>query len=119
MTYNLTENDEKVWQSYIGKVFSSSENNFQTNKGRDQSVKSKLDLHGMTIQQAFNNVRMFIEEHWSEGSKYVIIITGKSGKIADEFTAWCDNLLQIRSYEPMMDTKGQVGAWLITFKKKN
>ena len=90
---------------------------FKPNKGKDTSLKSKLDLHGMTIQQAFNNVRMFIEEHWSEGSKYVVIVTGKSGKISDEFTSWCSNLLQIRTIEPIGDTDTP-GAWLITLKTR-
>lgn len=113
----LTNDDRSTWENYIGKVFSGPEMSFKPNKGKDTSLKSKLDLHGMTIQQAFNNVRMFIEEHWSEGSKYVVIVTGKSGKISDEFTSWCSNLLQIRTIEPIGDTDTP-GAWLITLKTR-
>lgn len=115
---HLNEEDQLVWSDYIDKVYTTPEEKFNPKKGRDASLKSILDLHGMTIQQAFNSVRMFIEEHWSEGSKQVIIITGKSGKIADEFSDWCSNLLQIRVVEPLSDTRGQVGSWIITLKSR-
>lgn len=115
---SLTQEDQTTWDKYIDKVYSSPEAKFNPKKGRDKSLKSILDLHGMTIQHAFNSVRLFIEEHWSEGSTQVIIITGKSGKIAEEFDAWCNNLLQIRKIEPLSDTMGQVGSWVITFKSR-
>jgi DNA-nicking Smr family endonuclease len=114
----LSSNDQEVWDKYIDKVFSVSEFSFKPNKGRDNSLKITLDLHGMTVQQAFNSVRMFVEEHWSEGSKYIVVITGKSGKIAEEFIDWCANLLQIRLCEPITDSRGQVGSWLLTLKTK-
>src|SRR3954462_15957900 len=103
----LTNEVPTSWDAYIGKVFSGPEHTFKPNKGRDTALKIKLDSHGMTIQQAFNAVRMFVEEHSVEGSKYLVVITGKSGKIAEEFPDWCKNLLQIRQIEPMSDTRGQ------------
>lgn len=67
----------------------------------------------MTIQQAFHRVGQFVDEHHSEGSKILVIVTGKSGKIADEFPAWCQNLPQIHRLEPVMDSRGESGAWLV------
>lgn len=114
----VTQDDQKVWDNYINGVFSKPEITFNPNKGRDSSLRTKLDLHGMTIQQAFNSVRMFVEEHWSEGSKYIVVVTGKSGKIAEEFPDWCNNLFQIRELEAMTDSRGQVGSWIVVLKTR-
>ncbi len=53
-----------------------------------------LDLHGLTIQQAFELLKHFLFVHERAGSKSVIVITGKGfktpGKIKSEFMLWMD-----------------------------
>jgi hypothetical protein len=109
----INQKDKEIWDRYIANLYSSLEHTFRPTKGRDTGLASKLDLHGMTIQQAFHRVGQFVDEHFSEGSKLVMVVTGKSGKIADEFPAWCQNLTHVRRCEAVMDSQGDSGAWLL------
>ena len=112
-TTSISLEDQKVWDTYIAQIYSRPELSFRPTKGQDAGISTKLDLHGMTVQQAFYRVSQFVDEHFTEGSKLLIIVTGKSGKIADEFPLWCQNLTQIRKIESVMDSRGESGAWLI------
>ena len=113
----LSPADQELWDSYIKGIYSAPEQNFRPPKSRNNGLRRRLDLHGMTIQQAFHRVNQFVDEHFSEGSYSVTVITGKGGKIADEFPAWCGNLPQIRSIEPMVDAAGEIGSWTIYLRK--
>lgn len=46
---------------------------------------STLDLHGMTVQEAYGAVRQFLS---TTSHKDVTIITGLSGQIREEFPEW-------------------------------
>lgn len=48
----------------------------------------KIDLHGYTIQDAWNTTNDFLNEASRLDIKEVVIVTGKSGKINNEFNAW-------------------------------
>jgi len=113
----LKKEDLDVWKSYIDKLYKSPEEKFIPSKAKLDLPKI-LDLHGMTIQRAFNETNMFLDRHYSIGSKLVTIITGKDGKINDEFPHWCDNFSFVKECEPLTDTRGQHGAYLIYFKSR-
>ena len=53
-----------------------------------------LDLHGKTIQEAYNSTLNFIQKHKTLDTRYILIITGKardySGLIRREFDKWLD-----------------------------
>ena len=114
----LSVDDSNVWNQYISDLYAQPEQKFRPNKGRDKSLRSMIDLHGMTVQRAFNRVREVVNEHWIEGSRELLIVTGKSGKIADEFPSWCTNIPCIRRIEPMVDSRGEVGAWILHLRKQ-
>ena len=113
-TRNLTDNDTKVWNSYIKDLWNKPETKFNPKKGTDHALQFSLDLHGMSIQQAFTATNIFVEEHRINGSKSVIIISGKSGKIADELPFWIENIGCVRKIEPILDSQGGAGAYLIS-----
>ena len=113
----ISQTDSDTWNAYIKHIYSQPESKFVPKKKPVHDRKTSLDLHNMTVQQAFNAVRMFIEENYSEGARTLIIITGKSGKIADEFTSWCANIPLIRKIDPVMDSRGECGAWIVTLRK--
>jgi DNA-nicking Smr family endonuclease len=114
----ITEQDIAEWNNYITKLWSKPETFFKPNKAR-QDEQQILDLHGMTIQTAFNKTRQFVQRHYDIGSKLITVITGKSGKIADEFPYWLNNLPCIHSYEQLEDSRGQSGAYIIRLKKSS
>lgn len=49
-----------------------------------------LDLHGLTTQQAFNKVVMFLKMHKTIGSTYCKVITGASGIMRKDFYSWTE-----------------------------
>ena len=86
-----------------------------------KALPLQLDLHQMTIQEAYQSSAQFIEKHYKFGTKQIQIITGKSregkGLIHGEFAGWLDtNLFKqyIRSWKWTND-EGAVNLWL----KKN
>jgi len=109
----VSKEDKHIWESYINNLYNTPEEKFRPTKGRDQNLKSSVDLHGMTIQTAFNTTKQFLEEHRINGSRSVLIVTGKSGKISDELPLWVENLGFIRKCEPVVDSMGECGAYLI------
>lgn len=49
------------------------------------------DLHGMTVQQAFDHTVKLVERAYEYGLPQITVITGKSGQIRREFESWIDN----------------------------
>ena len=45
----------------------------------------KLDLHGFTLEEAYNEFTDFIYEAYTQNITKVEVITGKSGQIRKEF----------------------------------
>lgn len=108
----LKKEDQIVWDKYIADLFSKPEISFRPSKIKHEEP-TILDLHGLTVQQAFLRVNEFLTVHYTIGSKMVTIITGKNGKIQDEFPHWCGNFTFVRECEPLVDSRGQSGAYII------
>lgn len=86
-----------------------------------QPITYCLDLHQMTLEEAYKHSLEFIEKHYKLGSKKIQIITGKGkngqGAIHLEFGNWLDTnrfKKYIREAEWTND-KGAMDLWL----KKN
>lgn len=112
----LNEQDQKDWQLYIDRVF-----NGPTPEPlpiiERHSPSRRLDLHGMTVGEAHGRTDSFLAEHHEAGTESVVIITGKSGQIAHEFTEWLRRNARVRRYEPMVDSKGGVGSYRIWLRR--
>ena len=90
-------------------------------RGAPKPQKTILDLHGLTIQEAFETSQKFIGKARRAGLKEITIITGRgtTGKalIKNEFEGWLDNPTispHIRTHT--WQNKG--GAIKISLKKK-
>lgn len=59
-----------------------------------QPVVYTLDLHQMTLEQAYQSTLKFVDKHFKIGSKKIQIITGKGctgkGLIRSEFPGWLE-----------------------------
>ncbi len=66
----------------------------RVNKNEVIELIDTLDLHGLTIQQAFDILKHFLIVHERAGSRSITVITGKGlnsvGKIKSEFMLWMD-----------------------------
>ena len=87
-----------------------------------KALQTILDLHGQTVQQAFESTNKFIQKARRTGVKEITIITGRgtTGKalIKNEFEDWLEN----PKLSPHIRThtwQNRGGAIKITLKKNN
>ncbi len=59
----------------------------------------KLDLHGFTLEDAYQEFTDFIYEAYQGSIPKVEVITGKSGQIRKEFPHWAESSHQIQYIE--------------------
>lgn len=115
----LSEQDQRDWELYIDKIFKSSSNEIAIPVYKeDYTPRRRIDLHGMTVQQSYHALRQFIAEHSEAGSSDIVVITGKSGQIFQEFQEWCKGIKELRKWEPIIDSKGGIGSFRLWLKKK-
>ena len=74
----------------------------------------KLDLHGFTLEEAFEEFTDFIYQSSTDNLPAVEIITGKSGQIRKEFPFWSENNHQIKSINPSWHD----GSFIVKLQKK-
>lgn len=43
------------------------------------AIDAKLDLHGLTLDEAFRKLKRFVENQHAKGAKTLLVITGKGG----------------------------------------
>lgn len=51
----------------------------------------RIDLHGMATQEAFQTTNSYIEAAKRHGADSVVVVTGKSGSIREEFLHWVNS----------------------------
>jgi dsDNA-specific endonuclease/ATPase MutS2 len=113
--HELTEQDQQDWQLYVEQVFNSPDEFIP--KMEQIALPKRMDLHGMTVGEAHGRTQEFIEDHYEAGTQSVVIITGKSGQIAHEFTEWCRQMPKVRKYDPIADSRGGIGSYRIWFRR--
>ncbi len=97
------------------------QNNLQRFQRGKVFIEGSLDLHGLTREEAFHELKFFIEKSQLQNKKVILIITGKSGVLYKEVPRWFD-------YEPffsmIVTTKkakqqdGGEGALYLLLKKR-
>ncbi len=126
MTYKIK--DMNVWEEFKLSLI-------QTKKGHVLDIPKRLsvsyapeiptsyqiDLHGLTVQEAFDKVRKSLASHYKRGARRILIITGKGtmgkGLIKNEFAGWLENP-KLKEYVRSWCWQNSGGAALIHLKKK-
>ena len=67
---------------------------------RDDPDPRRIDLHGLTVNDAHKTTGRFLDDSRARGLRDVTIITGRSGAIRDEFERWMENS-GVRRVEPL------------------
>lgn len=115
----ISEDDRMVWEKWVrGEIDIPMPVAIRSKRSQDRP-RTKLDLHGLTLQQAWNATRVFLGDHYMAGSREIVIVCGKGGQIAQELSTWCINTGLVASCRPIMDSRGEHGAYRITLRKKN
>ena len=94
--------DEKAWEDLKSGILSKKNTPLRDMPKRLHVVRSPktelsnmLDLHGQTVQQAFDMTVRFLSRHYRAKTKEVLIITGRGtmgqGLIKKEFDGWLNN----------------------------
>ena len=113
----LSTSDQLLWNSYTSWLFSTNSYVIHRRSTKIIPDKTVLDLHGYTIQDAFDKTIEFLNNHRKNKTKKVIIICGKSGQISKELKYWCLRLSFVRDISPNIDNSNGVGSYTITFSK--
>ena len=115
----LSPTDQKLWDDYTsGQMSLTVGVRSATPIRKPTHVKKSLDLHGMTIEQAYRQTKEFIGSHHLLGTKQVVIICGKGGRIAHELPLWCRRFDQISKISPITDSRGEHGSYRVVLKIK-
>ena len=102
----LSEEDKLVWNEYVKKVkplkrrkdskissFFSLPHLFLRKQHAD--LPNTLDLHQMTLDEAFNVFVKFLNIHFNQKTKKITVITGRGkddrGQLKKEFPMWLEN----------------------------
>ena len=126
MPYKIA--DDQAWEDLKSGVLSKKNTFIRDIPKRLHVVRSKntelsniLDLHGQTVQQAFDTTLNFLSCHYRVGSREVLIITGRGtmgqGLIKKEFDGWL-NHPKIQKYVRSSTWQNRGGAVKIFLKKK-
>ncbi len=87
-----------------------------------EELSALLDLHGLTVQQAFVKTIQFLSRHYRAITKEVLIITGRGttgqGLIKQEFSGWLNNS-DTQKYVRTSSWQNRGGAIKITLKKNS
>jgi hypothetical protein len=118
----ITKADLELWRQYIKGVDPvgsaprpySRRPRFLEFSTRYRKAKS-LDLHGLTLQEAFLTFINFVKGAYLDKIPEITIITGRSGKIRQEFPGWVDHP-RIGNLIREVIAKNE-GSFVIKFKK--
>ncbi len=97
-------------------------------------IDGRLDLHGMTATEAYEALKKFLNRHYLQASRCVIVVTGKGRRHLDENgevrkTGVIRELLPrwlndkdirpfILSFTPAKDKDGGMGAFYVLLKRQ-
>lgn len=116
---SLTDKDKQIWQAYtkgvtplgkppqIAPVQTAAPVRVATHR-----VAPFMDLHGETLQSAWQSVRHHVE-HLKHEVKHMTVVTGKSGQIRQEFPSWLVTMPGVQKVESINGG----GAFRVHFKK--
>ena len=123
MTGDLTKEDKDLWERYT-KSLQDNPAMSRPQPQHSQPHETKIDLHGMTMQEAHDEVLYFLESCYNNNVREVIVITGHGDgetSIKREFQFWVNKpefAKHIISYNIADRRRGGEGAFIVRIKKK-
>lgn len=120
MSSSSRDPDSALWQAYVkgvtplrgSKVSDTCASPWRFTANPVQAA-STLDLHGKTVQEAYQETMAFIDRVKAHG-RSVSIVTGRSGRIRSEFREWLNGISEISRIEELNGG----GAFRIQFKRR-
>jgi len=75
-----------------------------------------MDLHGLTLDEAYNRVKDAFADCYSKGIRKLKVITGRSGEICRQFPMWAELDAHVK-YTKLNRDKGSYFVKLTRNKK--
>jgi DNA-nicking Smr family endonuclease len=74
--------DIKAWEDFKNQRFLDGDKgeilkNFKKNNKTENHIDFKIDLHGFSLEEAFNKIREVIENCYEKNLKNILVVTGK------------------------------------------
>jgi DNA-nicking Smr family endonuclease len=74
--------DIKAWEDFKNQRFLDGDKgeilkNFKKNNKTEDHIDFKIDLHGFSLEEAFNKIREIIENCYEKNLKNILVVTGK------------------------------------------
>ncbi len=76
---------------------------------------ARLDLHGYTVDKAFEVLQRFIEKEYNKGSKCVIVVTGRGKAVMDEMGRLTVNTGKIYNELPKWLNCPDIRGYIVSF----
>lgn len=121
MSQGLTPADQAIWSQVtkdvrpLGKApVTPSEGlpRIRVSEPRNPAYSPRMDLHGVTVHEAFGMVQDHIYQGVQNGYKKLTIITGRSGQINQELPRWLERNSYVRSVTQLPNG----GSWEVMIK---
>ncbi len=87
----------------------------------DVVVEGRMDLHGRTEQQAYDDYLSFVQQQSGRGKRMLLVITGKSGVLKTNLPRWSGTSpfnQYIMAVRTAARQHGGEGAYYILLHKK-
>ncbi len=116
----MNKKDMEIWLNAVKDVKplkASKQTVYHPNKKvfvKENIFNPVLDLHGITIHDAYYIVHNHIDKAIEKGFKYITVITGRSGQINAEFSKWVSSDPKVRKVSEI----NSGGAYEVYLKRK-
>ncbi len=86
-------------------------------------IEAKLDLHGLTVQQSFDELRSFIERNRKKNKRCLLLSHGKGlkqdepARLKNHVAAWLKLVPEVMAYHSAMPQHGGAGNLYILLRK--
>lgn len=81
---------------------------------RPKQRKARLDLHGLTVNDAYKEAIVFLTNHYNLKTKKAEVITGRSGTIRAEFPIWCE--CGLSKFIKKIEVKSNNGSFVVILR---
>jgi DNA-nicking Smr family endonuclease len=87
----------------------------------ERAIEARLDLHGMTQEEAHRALDAFVARAADGGKRCVLVITGKSGVLRAAVPRWLNetpNRARLLAFSPAQPRHGGAGALYLLLRRR-
>ena len=98
MNKKLSDKDKKDWQNFLSEKEKLPNKDLSNNKNFRKNLIKKIDLHGLSLEEANDTIYEFINKCYNENVSKIIVITGKGLRSKNILNPYVSKDLSILKY---------------------